>query len=281
MSPSGATSKHKLTTIPLGNASDYRREYSPHLLFAVARADARSKLVPGGCPSFHGEDLWTAWELSWLDANGRPLIATATLRIPADSPQIIESKSLKLYLNSLAFTRYASIAELRGVIALDLSACAQADVDVQLCSAVDAKESFTATLPGLCIDDADASFDVPAADARMLRSDTGIMVSEELHSHLLRSNCPITRQPDTGSILIRYRGPKIHHGSLLEYLVSYREHDAFHEACVERIFVDLKTRCRPDRLTVYARYNRRGGIDINPFRSDFEDAAPNIRLWRQ
>ncbi|MDH4048760.1 MAG: NADPH-dependent 7-cyano-7-deazaguanine reductase QueF [Gammaproteobacteria bacterium] len=269
------------TENPLGKATAYPRGYSPQLLHAVPRSEARQSLRMGTSLPFHGEDLWNAWELSWLDVSGRPSAATAEIRVPAESPNIIESKSLKLYLNSLADSVYPAADAVRLRIAADLSACAGGEVSVQLGSVSDMGRYEIKALPGFCIDDADASFGLTSIDAGTLKSNRSELVSEELHSHLLRSNCPVTGQPDTGSILIRYSGPKIQRGSLLGYLVAFREHEAFHEACVEKIFVDLKRRCAPSRLTVYARYNRRGGIDINPFRSDFEAQAENLRLPRQ
>jgi 7-cyano-7-deazaguanine reductase len=200
--------------------------------------------------------------------------------VPADSPQLIESKSLKLYLNSLCMTPFASIDEITKVVAADLSHCAAATVGVTLTPLRDAPGVLHA-LPGHCIDTLDVECDARRVDSSLLELAGDRVVAETLHSHLLRSNCPVTGQPDLGSILVRYRGRAIDHGSLLRYLVSYRRHSGFHESCVERIFVDLQGRCRPQQLTVYARYNRRGGLDINPFRSDFEAGPENLRLWRQ
>jgi 7-cyano-7-deazaguanine reductase len=271
----------KSREIPLGRATPSPRDYAPEMLYAVSRDLARQGLGIGAKLPFQGEDLWTAWELSWLDPQGRPIVAVAELRLPASSPNLIESKSLKLYLNSLASTRYPSPASVRELIARDLETCAGCPVAVSLRTDNDPASYAVSATPGNCIDSEPARFESALVDAQLLRSDPRTEVSESLHSHLLRSLCPVTGQPDTGSILISYRGPKIHRGTLLQYLVSYREHEAFHEACVEQIFVDLKSRCAPSQLTVYARYNRRGGLDINPFRSDFESKAPNTRLWRQ
>jgi 7-cyano-7-deazaguanine reductase len=251
------------------------------MLYAVSRGPARKGLGIGAALPFQGEDLWNAWELSWLDPLGRPVVAVAELRVPASSPNLIESKSLKLYLNSLAETRYPSASAVRELIARDLETCAGCAVAVTLQTDSDLASYAVSALPGICIDSETAKFGSASVDAQLLRSDRAMEVGESLHSHLLRSLCPVTGQPDTGSILISYRGPKIHRGALLQYLVSFREHQLFHEACVEQIFVDVKSRCAPSKLTVYARYNRRGGLDINPFRSDFEKQAPNTRLWRQ
>lgn len=271
----------KSREIPLGRATPSPRDYAPEVLYAVSRDAARQDLGIGAAVPFQGEDLWNAWELSWLDLQGRPVVAVAEIRVPASSPKLIESKSLKLYLNSLAATRHPSAASVRELISRDLETCAGCAVAVSLRTDSDSASCAVSVLPGLCIDNEPAHFEAATVDANLLRLESSSVVSESLHSHLLRSLCPVTGQPDTGSILISYRGPKIHRGALLEYLVSYRDHAAFHEACVEQIFVDLKTRCTPGQLTVYARYNRRGGLDINPFRSDFEERPPNTRLWRQ
>ncbi|HEX2139234.1 MAG TPA: NADPH-dependent 7-cyano-7-deazaguanine reductase QueF [Woeseiaceae bacterium] len=264
---------------PLGKQSDYPDRYAPDLLCAVARRDSREPLGIREPLPFRGEDIWNAWELSWLDRRGKPIAATATFRVPADSPNLIESKSLKLYLNSLAMSRYGSAEEVEAVIAGDLSQSAASPVTVSV-AAFPPSGAF-ASLPGECIDDLDVECSAPAVDSSLLECTRTDVVAEELHSHLLRSNCPVTNQPDMGSVLVRYRGRAIDRRGLLHYLVSYRRHCAFHESCVERIFVDIQARCAPERLTVYARYNRRGGLDINPFRSDFEDGAENRRLWRQ
>lgn len=266
---------------PLGKVTAAPRRPAPEVLFAVPRSVTRKALGLGTQLPFHGEDLWNAWELSWLDPQGRPVVAVAELRVPATSTNLIESKSLKLYLNSLAWTRYRTAAAVRNLIEQDLETCAGSPVTVTIHSNSDAPGFAVSVLPGLCIDDEPATFGSATVDAQLLRSDSSTPVSESLHSHLLRSNCPVTKQPDTGSIVISYRGPKIDRSALLRYLVSFRDHEAFHEACVEQIFVDLKSRCAPDQLTVYARYNRRGGLDINPYRSDFEKQPPNVRLWRQ
>jgi 7-cyano-7-deazaguanine reductase len=271
----------KIPENPLGRPTAFPRHYAPETLFAVPRIHGREALGLSAQLPFHGEDLWNAWELSWLDPKGRPMVAVVELRFPAASPNLIESKSLKLYFNSLASTRYGSVASVQVLIARDLGTCAGVPVEVRLRTGSVASDHAVSDLQGVCIDNVPAGFGAAAVDAQLLRSDPGTPVTESLHSHLLRSLCPVTQQPDTGSILISYHGPKIDRSALLEYLVSFRDHEAFHEACVEKIFVDLKSRCAPERLTVYARYNRRGGLDINPFRSDFEEQPPNLRLWRQ
>jgi len=266
---------------PLGKASQYPQEYAPEVLCAIPRSISRGNMNLGDPLPFHGEDIWNAWELTWLDESGRPTVATTTIRVPADSENIVESKSLKLYLNSFSMTRYRSADALRKAITSDLGNTTNSDVVVTLTTATESVADTIGDLPGTCIDDESGNFSATDVDSSLLKSKSDAIVTEELHSHLLRSNCPVTNQPDLGSVLIRYHGPRIDRAGLLQYIVSFRQHNDFHEACVERIFTDIKKRCEPEQLTVYARYTRRGGIDINPFRSDFEDTAPNTRLWRQ
>lgn len=264
----------------LGKYLDQPEHYSPDVLCRVARRQNRQALGIGGKLPFQGEDVWTAYDLTWLKAGGTPAVATATLRVAASSPNLIESKSLKLYLGSLAMSRYGSDDEVAKLVAHDLSAVAGEEVRVTLHS-LPASQTVMPAMPGICIDDSEVACDSPEVDPTVLRSIDNDNVSEELHTHLLRSLCPVTGQPDIGSVLITYRGPRIERGALLRYLVSYRSHQDFHEACVERIFVDLQKYCRPAELSVYARYNRRGGLDINPFRSTSATEAPDLRLWRQ
>jgi len=261
---------------PLGKAADYPKMYSPEVLCPIARADSRRSLGLGETLPFDGADLWTAWELTWLTRAGTPRAAAADICVPAGSTNIIESKSLKLYLNSFAMSSAATGYDIAAVVRDDLSAAAGAPVAVTLrhSAAIEA-------LPGESLDEQDIACSVYEVDAGLLESDDAEVVSECLHSRLLRSLCPVTGQPDFGSLVIRYEGPRIARDALLRYIVSFREHNDFHEACVERMFVDLKQHCRPERLSVYARYQRRGGIDINPFRSDFETVPANARLWNQ
>lgn len=266
---------------PLGRETDYPQQYAPEVLHGIDRKTGRRELFGEDDPPFHGEDIWNAWELAWLDTSGRPRVATAEIRVPADSDRLVESKSLKLYLGSLAMSRYASAQDLAALITADLSDVTGATVHVSLGNEPDSERLQIRPLPGDCIDDANGEFEYEQVDASLLQIGADNAHDEELHSHLMRSNCPVTGQPDIGSILIRYRGPPIERSSLLQYLVSFRLHNDFHEACVERIFSDIRDRCLTERLTVYARYNRRGGLDINPFRSDFESRADNLRLWRQ
>ena len=266
---------------PLGRDAGYPQTYDPGVLFAIERHGSRTELGIAGALPFDGVDIWNAWELSWLDEAGKPRVATAEIRVPANSRNIVESKSLKLYLGSFAMSRYATAAAVAERIRADLGACTGADVGVELHAVPDTPASAIATLPGDCIDALEARCDAARIDAGLLAADHNDQVQETLHSHLLRSLCPVTAQPDLGSVLVSYRGPRIDRASLLRYIVSYRAHNDFHETCVERMFMDIRARCAPERLTVYARFQRRGGIDINPFRSDFEADAPNTRLWRQ
>jgi len=270
-----------MDNIPLGKATEYPQEYSPELLYCVPRIDARRELGIGDDLPFTGVDIWNAWELTWLNDRGKPLVATAVIHVPADSPRLIESKSLKLYLNSLSMSRHSGESAVATRIAADLSRVAGADVRVDIIGSTGwGLQSFD-NLPGKCLDGIDITCESASPDPTLLSTGNATVEHRELHSHLLHSNCPVTGQPDSASVLIRYSGPAIDEAGLLGYLVSYRQHTGFHEACVENVFVDILRRCAPEQLTVYARYNRRGGLDINPFRSNFEPCLGNGRLWRQ
>jgi len=263
---------------PLGKATDYADRYDPDLLFAIPRAESRAALGLSAELPFAGCDLWTAWEITWLNPDGVPRIASAAFDIPFDSPHLIESKSLKLYLGSFAMTRVESRSKLADTIAKDLSANTSSNVRVRL---HESSEDVTiGDFDGICIDDADTRCDTFDVDAGLLQVGEE-HATETLHSHLLRSLCPVTDQPALGSVLVKYAGRRIDPAGLLRYIVSFRQHNDFHEACVERMFLDISERCNPEKLTVYARYQRRGGIDINPFRSDFESSPAPARLPRQ
>lgn len=267
-----------LNDTPLGKHTDYPQEYAPELLYPISRRDGRQQLGIADQPlPFFGEDIWNAYELSWLDRRGKPVVAQATFRVPAQSPSIIESKSLKLYLNSLNQTRLESREELHQRLQQDLSRVAGAPVNVII---NDVAAGSLVELPGECLD----ALDIEATDYQVnpyYLSITDKVVEEQLHSHLLRSLCPVTGQPDWASIQIAYKGPAIDHISLLQYLISYRQHQGFHEQCVEQIFMDIHHRCRPQSLMVKARYLRRGGLDINPCRSSDDRFFTNGRLLRQ
>jgi 7-cyano-7-deazaguanine reductase len=270
------------TTLPLGKPTRYRDEYDRGLLCPFPRAPKRQELGLGETLPFEGFDLWNAYELSWLNAQGKPVVAMAEFRFPCTSAFLIESKSFKLYLNSFNQTRFADDAAVANLLERDLAAASGARVAVRLLPLAGAATPL-AGLPGSCLDDLDVTVDRYDYAPELLAGAAAPRetVAETLHSHLLKSNCLVTRQPDWASVLIRYRGPAIDHGALLRYLISFRRHSEFHEQCVERIFTDLLRYCRPDQLTVYARYTRRGGLDINPFRSNFETDLPNWRLARQ
>jgi 7-cyano-7-deazaguanine reductase len=266
-----------MADLPLGAPTSYPDTYAPELLYPIPRSNNREILQLGDFLPFGGADWWTAWEFTWLLPSGKPDAAGLKIRVPADSPNIIESKSLKLYLNAFAMMRFAEERELLQTIENDLTAVAGAPVTVDLFS-----DSKLRDLPGHSLDALDVDIETYSVDAGLLSTADGAsIVTETWRTGLLRSLCPVTSQPDFGAVMIRYAGPRICPESLLAYLVSYREHQDFHEACVERMFVDLETRCRPDKLTVYARYQRRGGLDINPFRSNFEREPPLARTWNQ
>ncbi len=268
---------------PLGRGAVYPSEYAPAVLCGIARAEARATLGLGDELPFEGVDVWNAHELSWLDPRGKPVVATAELRVPATSPRIVESKSLKLYLGSLNGTRYESSAAVRAVIAKDVGDVVGSALEVGLTLGSNVAPRAGAAPPGVGIDDLDVEVEVDGVDPELLRSsaEQGADVEETLHSQLLRSMCPITGQPDWATVIVHYRCPRIDRASLLRYFVSYREHGEFHEHCVERMFVDIQERCRPRQLSVHARYTRRGGIDINPFRTSFGDGPDDTPLWRQ
>ncbi|MGK2945334.1 MAG: NADPH-dependent 7-cyano-7-deazaguanine reductase QueF [Desulfuromonadales bacterium] len=269
--------------LPLGKATVYTSEYDPGLLCPIPRKLKRDEIgLPDELP-FHGVDIWNAYELSWLTSPGKPVVAMGEFRIPCESPHLIESKSLKLYLNAFNQTRFDDFESVRALLSRDLGGAAGAPVDVHLISAAEFAAEPLSSLPGHCIDDLDLAIDNYSLDPGLLEgaADPQQQVAETLHSHLLKSNCLVTNQPDWGSVLIRYQGPKIDREAVLRYLISFRQHNEFHEQCVERIYSDLMRFCTPQKLTVYARYTRRGGLDINPFRSNFEYEVDNLRLARQ
>ena len=263
---------------PLGKSTGYAEQYDPERLFAIARAESRTALALGNNLPFNGCDIWTAWELTWLNAAGVPQVASAEIQVPAYSPCLIESKSLKLYLGSFAMTKIENRDKLQQMIETDLNACTGSDVELHIHDT--GTETDIEEFAGDCIDATDTQCDVFDVDDSFLQT-SDELVTATLNSHVLRSLCPVTNQPDLGSVMISYKGPQIDRAGLLRYIVSYRQHNDFHEVCVERMFMDIKQRCNPEQLTVYARYQRRGGIDINPFRSNFEAPPGRMRLRRQ
>jgi 7-cyano-7-deazaguanine reductase len=257
------------STIPLGREVAYPSHYDPGLLFPIARTAGRSALGLDEALPFTGHDRWHAYELSWLDARGKPQVGTATFTVPCDSPRLVESKSLKLYLNSLNAHRFDDADDVLRTIARDLSAAAGAQVAVQA-----GLPPIQAHEPGDDLDALDVAIDrYGPPDASLLQAG-GDAAHDTLSSQLLKSNCPVTGQPDWASVRIAYRGPRIDRAGLLRYLVSFRDHAEFHEQCVERIFTDLMARCAPQALSVDARYTRRGGLDINPWRATPGTPAP-------
>jgi 7-cyano-7-deazaguanine reductase len=269
----------------LGKDSTYVDRYSPELLFPIARNESRASLgLNEQDLPFGGEDVWTSFEVSWLNSGGKPQVAIAVFKIPCDSTNIIESKSFKLYLNSFNQERLASQSAFISILEKDLSAAAGASVTVVLEALRSARQAISEP-DGVCIDDIDASDFSYGQDASLLRLEGGSEeeVDETLYSDLLRSNCPVTNQPDWGSVVIRYKGPKINHESLLRYIVSFRQCQDFHEHCAEQIFCDLMKQCSCRSLSVLARYTRRGGLDINPYRAtpDQNQNSPDTRFIRQ
>lgn len=265
---------------PLGKETRYINQYNPGLLYPIPRQAAREQLgLTAASLPFKGVDIWNAYEVSWLNARGKPLVRLAEFRVPADSASIIESKSFKLYLNSFNLTRFDNEAEVVARLQQDLSQAAGAAVVVQLYSVE--QGLYPQPLTGECLDDLDIEVQHYTPAPELLTSDPHQPVEETLVSHLLKSNCPVTGQPDWASVQIHYRGSKIDRAGLLAYLISYREKGDFHEACVEQIFCDLQKSCAPELLSVYARYVRRGGLDINPFRSTEQLVPDNLRLLRQ
>ena len=272
-----------LSGLTLGKTTDYRDTYDASLLQGVPRSLNRDPLgLKADNLPFHGADIWTLYELSWLNANGLPQVAVGQVELDYASLNLVESKSFKLYLNSFNQTRFASWDEVRSTLQRDLSACAQGAVSVTLYRVDELEGQPVAHFAGLCIDDQDIAIDNYEFDAALLTDAAhGEVVEETLVSHLLKSNCLITHQPDWGSVQIQYRGGQIDREKLLRYLVSFRHHNEFHEQCVERIFTDIQRFCQPESLSVYARYTRRGGLDINPWRSNTSFVPATGRLARQ
>ena len=264
---------------PLGQETAYINSYDPSLLYPIARdLNWKEAGVDRASLPFKGVDIWNAYELSWLNLRGKPEVRLAEFKVFADSANIIESKSFKLYLNSLNLSRFESESEVQALLEKDLSEVAQGRIEVRLYHPDQAPEFGQFT--GFCIDNQDVEISqyTPAPELLSTGEDD---VDEVLYSHLLKSNCPVTGQPDWATIGICYQGKEIEREGLLKYIISYREHGDFHEQCVENIFMHIWERCAPKSLSVYARYVRRGGLDINPFRSSEQDDADNLRLSRQ
>ena len=274
---------NSLKSLKLGQKTEYASQYDRTLLQPVPRALNRDGLgITQNQPFTIGADIWTAYEISWLNEKGLPQVAIADIYLDYQSQNLIESKSFKLYLNSFNQSKFADFNVVQQTMQRDLSECAQGDVKVRLNPVAVYDSQKIDHLPGNCIDEQDIEITSYEFNADWLKdcvSDE--IVEEKLVSHLLKSNCLITNQPDWGTLHIHYVGKKIDHEKLLRYVVSFRQHNEFHEQCVERIFCDLMHYAKPEKLTVYARYTRRGGLDINPFRSNFENLPENLRLARQ
>ena len=275
-----------MATLPLGQATQYPDQYDPGLLFQIPRSENRLKLniKQDQALPFVGVDIWNAFELSWLNPKGKPQIALAEFQIPADSPNMIESKSFKLYLNSLNNARFADEQEVRERLIKDLSGAAGSKITARLQANEAIAKKGMQEMGGVVLDRLDIEIDphIPADPSLLgINEDFG-PIEQCLVSHLLKSNCPVTGQPDWASVQIRYQGRPILEEGLLRYLIGFRQLGEFHEHCVETIFSDIKRECKPDKLSVYARYTRRGGLDINPFRTDHNAPWPeNIRHARQ
>lgn len=268
---------------PLGKTSAYQTQYAPDLLFPIPRQSKRDELGISGTLPFFGVDIWNAYEISWLNMRGKPQVAIATITAPADSPNIIESKSFKLYLNSFNQTRLANHDALLALLRDDLSAGFGAPVHIALTLPEDFGTLKMGELDGILLDRLDIEVDsYSPAPALLKAAKDEPPVQETLVSHLLKSNCLVTGQPDWASVQIQYAGPQIDQEMLLKYLIGFREHNEFHEQCVERIFTDILRQCAPHKLAVYARYTRRGGLDINPYRTNYSgQRPPNLRTARQ
>ena len=282
MSLSSNSSSQSIVESPLGKDSAYIATYTPSLLHSIPRTDARADLRGAGKEvAFHGEDIWNCYELSWLSPKGGPRGALLRIQVPQGSGAIVESKSMKLYLNSFAQTRFSSTAEVQKTLDSDLMLAFRSPVMIEL-SEPDQLNQAPVGLPGECLDDMDVEVDTFTLDDALLKSgDADTHVHKTFHTHLFRSLCPVTGQPDWASLLIEYAGPRFDTADLYRYLVSYREHPGFHEATIEQIFLDIQNRLEPASLTVYGRFLRRGGIDINPYRSSSPGPAPELRVNRQ
>ena len=269
---------------PLGKTSAYQTQYAPDLLFPIPRQGKRDELQLTGTLPFFGVDIWNAYEISWLNMRGKPQVAIATFSAPADSPNIIESKSFKLYLNSFNQTKLVNSDALVALMRDDLAAGFGAPVHIALVQPENFEKVKMGELDGLLLDRLDIEIDQYTPSPALLSAQRNeAPVQETLVSHLLKSNCLVTGQPDWASVQIKFVGPQIDQEGLLKYLIGFREHNEFHEQCVERIFVDILRQCQPQQLTVYARYTRRGGLDINPWRTNYTSGGrpSNLRNARQ
>lgn len=264
--------------IQLGKDALYVDHYDASLLAPIARSESRAKVFGEKLP-FTGKDIWTSYELSWLSKSGKPQVAIVEFEFPYDSENIIESKSFKYYLNSFNQTYFASEEDVRQTLVRDLSAAAGGDVSVDIQNLTHDHQIYV--LPGTCVDGLSVNVNQYTPNAELLTLGRRAVENKQLFSHLLKSNCPVTGQPDWATLWVEYSGVEIIPESFLAYVISYRQHQDFHENCVEMIFQDIMQQCNPKTLSVYARYTRRGGLDINPFRTNVRDDVPVKRLARQ
>lgn len=271
-----------LNYAPLGKKSTYESHYQPGLLFPIPREAKRKEIGITGALPFKGIDIWNAYELSWLNEKGKPVVAVGEFHLPCESPCLIESKSFKLYLNSFNNTQFHSFETVASTMMNDLSQAAGIPVTVKLFALNAAPVKLIQQFTGICLDTLDITCDTYLTEPAYLSTDNEY-ITETVFSDLLKSNCLVTGQPDWGSVQISYTGRQINHEGLLKYLVSFRNHQEFHEQCVERIYMDIMQRCQPERLSVYARYTRRGGLDINPWRGSegISHRLNDERLLRQ
>lgn len=267
-----------LSQSPIGKKSTYITDYTPELLYSIPRKEIR-KTLHLNQDLFQGTDIWTAYELSWLNAKGKPQVAIAEFTFPIESENILECKSIETYLYSFSQTRFSNPSEVQATIEKDLSARANANVKVLLFQPLEWGRQLESP-SGISLDNLDVTVDTYEINSSFLKAEKKL-VEETVYTHLLKFVCPIIAHPDWGSLTIRYVGPQIDHPGLLKYLISYRNHRIFFEQCVEKIFLDIWEKCTPSKLTVFGQFVRRGGLDANIFRSNFEKAAQNSRMIRQ
>jgi len=270
------------TTSPLGKVSSYITQYTPSLLYAIPRKSKRDEInIPNLLP-FYGFDTWNAYEVSWLNIKGKPIVAIIQFDIACNSTNIIESKSFKLYLNSFNNTQFNSADEVITTLQTDITRAVNGEVSIHLFEIDAFSQQSIINFTGECLDQYDITCNTYTINPDYLKCNIHKKVEEVLYSNLLKSNCLVTGQPDWGSVQISYKGSAIDKPGLLQYIVSFRNHNEFHEQCVERMFMDIMQYCQPDCLTIEARYTRRGGLDINPIRSTEKIMpAKNIRMARQ
>ncbi|HSG91163.1 MAG TPA: NADPH-dependent 7-cyano-7-deazaguanine reductase QueF, partial [Pseudomonadales bacterium] len=262
----------KLDHLPLGKPTDYSDSYTPSLIQGITRETMREPLgIDGETLPFKGADAWTGYELSWLNKRGRPEVAAVRILVPVHTPRIFESKSLKLYLGSFSQTQFASRADVQRTMESDLRLAARAPVIVQVIALEQLDTAGLSHVTGVSLDTQEIDVDEYQVNPELLTTHGDVNVRETLFTHLLRSRCPVTGQPDWGTLWIQYAGPPIDHAGLLRYVISFRNHQGFHEETVERIFMDIQRRCAPTTLSVQAFYLRRGGLEINPYRSSKDD----------